>query len=115
MNKSISILALVMALMVGCGTLIDNTYKATGVSTSAVDKLMKVWADMSVKGQTSPEIDARVFKLHDAYLNSLKLERDAIRLYFNNKSDQQHVDAAIRIAAKSQSDLIAFLNAVGVK
>lgn len=54
------VMVLALLLLAGCATV----PRATVAMTGAVDAAMRGWAELSVAGQTTPELDAQVKALH---------------------------------------------------
>lgn len=95
---------LIVAFLVGCGTL----YTTTVTVTQVVDAGMKDWAAASVAGKTTPAIDATVMKAHEKYRAAAAAAQTALIAYKASGSQDQYLAAltAVRAAASQIFDLI---------
>jgi hypothetical protein len=99
MRKNLVSLWLVfLVFLAGCTTF----YRASITLTGVVDVMMKNWADMSVSGQTSPQIDAAVMQAHEKYREAALVAKRSLEAYKAGGSVDQYV-AAFE-AAKTAAD-----------
>lgn len=68
---------LLAAILTGCAGL----YKGSITLTAVVDSMMRNWAEMSVQGFTTPQIDEAVVKAHNRYREAAKVARKALEAY----------------------------------
>lgn len=94
----------VALLLVGCASLFQSVITITSV----VDQAMKDWAALSVAGKTSPAIDAKVTKAHDAYRAAAATTQNALVAYKSSGDQAPYIAAlnAAKVAAQGLIDLI---------
>lgn len=102
--RKLLVLSAVAFLLAGCASL----YQSTVTLTSVVDSAMKNWAALSVRGQTSPAIDARVKAAHDIYRNACGVMAQSLQTYKQTGDQSQYIAAlqAVKAAASGIIDLI---------
>lgn len=93
-----------VAFLVGCSTL----YTGVISITSVVDSAMTTWADLSVAGKTSPEIDSKVIKAHDQYRIACGVAKRALIVYKAGGDQANYLTAleAAKVAADGLLDII---------
>lgn len=93
-----------LVALVGCTTVYSGVVSLTGV----VDTAMKAWAELSVKGATSPAIDARVVAAHNQYRQYAASAEAALQAYKENGDPGSYTAAlaAAKSAANSLIDII---------
>lgn len=92
-----------LLLLTACANF--TLYDATVTTTSIVDAAMKDWAALSVDGNTTPEIDAKVIKAHRVYQQSAVVARDALVVY-KNGGDQAAYQKAFEAARTAMNALL---------
>ncbi len=99
-----SVCLLVLTCLVGCATV----YSGVVTLTSVVDSAMKAWADLSVKGATTPAIDARVVTAHNQYRQAAAVAESALLAYKANGDPGSYTSAlaAAKTAASGLVDII---------
>lgn len=88
----------------GCTTL----YRGVVTMSDVVDKAMTAWADLSVKGATTPAVDARVKAAHAQYQKSAAVARDALIAYKQggDKATYEQALAAAQVAMNGVVNII---------
>jgi hypothetical protein len=76
--------------------------------TATVEVAMKEWADLSVAGKSSPEIDVKVVNAHNKYRASCQVALDALRAYKISQDPTQY-NAAIAQAKVAAWNLIELI------
>lgn len=91
-------------LIAGCSSL----YTGVVTITSVVDTTMKGWAELSVAGKTTPDIDAKVKAAHEKYRQACGVARDALKAYQagGSQADYTAAFAAVRVAAAGILDIV---------
>lgn len=89
MKRNIVPILALMLLVTACSSL----FKTTVTLTSVVDSAMKDWAQLSVAGKTTPQIDAAVSKAHDQYRQACVVARDALVTYKNTGQNTEYIAA----------------------
>jgi hypothetical protein len=103
-RKSIIPVLLAVAFLVGCSTL----YTGVVSITSVVDSAMTTWADMSVAGKTTLEIDTKVVKAHDQYRVACGIAKKSLIVYKAGGDQANYLTAleAAKVAADGLLDII---------
>lgn len=85
-----------------------SVYTGVVTITSVVDSAMKEWAALSVKGQTSPSIDAAVIAAHNKYREAAALAQTALVTYkaTGNQTEWTKALTVVRSAADGLIGLI---------
>jgi hypothetical protein len=65
--RNIAALVAMTTYLVACATTYRAAYSTIGITKATVDTGMKIWANAVVKGQTTPEQEAKVHAAHDQY------------------------------------------------
>lgn len=100
-----SILTVVfLSFLIGCSSL----YTGVVTVTETVDVAMKAWAELSVAGKTTIDVDAKVRLAHAKYQAACAIARDALVAYKAGGDAQQYAAAvaAAKSAAAGVIDLI---------
>lgn len=94
----------VVLFLVGCATLFDTTVTLTDVAKSA----REAWADMSVRGQTTPEFDVKVKAAINKWRDAAGIAAAALQTYKAGGSEQGYINAlqAARTAVNAILDLV---------
>lgn len=95
-----------LLLLTACANF--TLYDAAVTTTSIVDSAMKDWAALSIDGNTTPEIDAKIIAGHRAYQQSAVIARDALVAYKNggDAATYQKAFEAARVAMSAVLDLV---------
>lgn len=104
MKKSLPALAALMLLAVACASL----YTGVITVTTVVDSAMKSWAELSVKGLTTPAVDAKVTAAHDKYRASCGVAKNALIAY-KVSGDPTQYNAAIAAAKDAANQLLELI------
>lgn len=104
MKPILSTIAIV-ALLVGCATFETSAYRSIGITAHTVDVLMTTWADESVAGRTTPQIDAAVTKAYTNYQSGMAVAKIAIDGYRGGTNSQERVTATLSELAKNKEAL----------
>lgn len=105
MNRLAYTCLLAAVFLTACATL----YNSMVTTTAIVDESMRSWAALSVDGNTTPEIDAKVIAAHKKYQLSAVVARDSLIAYKNAGTDQvvyQKAFEASRVAMIALLDII---------
>lgn len=107
-NKTISAILtaiLVTGLLAGCATV----YSSIVTLTSVVDTTMKAWADLSVAGKTTPDIDKQVVNAHEKYRQACGVAQAALITAKTNGDQTPYVQAIAiaKVAAQGILDIVA--------
>lgn len=100
MNKAL-FAALPLFILTACASL----YSSAVTTTEIIDSAMTQWADMSVAGRTTPQIDEKVVQAHFKYQQACALARDALRIY-QNGGDQAAYQKAFEAAKSAMNGLL---------
>ena len=103
MKKILPIVSLAV-LLTACATL----YSSVVTITSVVDTAMKAWAEASVKGITTPAVDAKVKEVHAKYVASCAVASKALKAY-KDTGDQSQYLQALAVVKASAVDLVALI------
>ncbi len=105
--KKLTIALAVCCLLTSCTTIFQTIVSVTNV----VDRGMKDWAELSVRGQTTPELDAKVVAAHDKYRASAAVAQQFLVAYKTSHNQNDYIAAleAARAGAGPLIDLIASL------
>lgn len=103
-RRSIIPVLVAVAFLVGCSTL----YTGVISITSVVDSAMTTWADMSVAGKTTFDIDSKVIKAHDQYRAAAGVAKRALITYKAGGDQANYLTAleAAKVAADGLLDII---------
>lgn len=103
-RKSIIPVLFAVAFLVGCSTL----YTGVISITSVVDSAMTTWANMSVAGKTTLDIDTKVIKAHDQYRAAAGVAKRALIAYKAGGDQANYLTAleAAKVAADGLLDII---------
>lgn len=88
-------LAFIVSILVGCATFETNAYRTIGVTAHTVDSLMVTWADESVAGRTTAQLDASVVAAHATYQKSMAAAKVAVDAYRAGRGSQDAVVAVM--------------------
>lgn len=104
MNRLTYTCLLAAVFMMACATL----YTSTVTTTEIVDSAMKSWAALSVDGNSTPEIDAKVIAAHRRYQQAAVVARDALIAYKagGDQTAYQKAFEAARVAMNALLDII---------
>lgn len=105
MNARLSLPLLIAALVLcGCSTL----FRSVVTTTEVVDAAMQAWADLSVRGQTTGALDARVRVAHANYQKAASIARDALKVY-RDTGDKGSYEQAL---AATQATMLGLLDII---
>ena len=104
MKKILFITLLVSSFLMGCA----NLFQGTITMTSVVDSAMKDWADLSVRGMTTPAFDAKVMAAHAKYQEACATAQKILVVYKESGDQADYLTAmqALREAADPLINLI---------
>jgi hypothetical protein len=97
-----------IALAMSCATPLRTTKLTVDAVTLSVDAAMKSWADLSVRGKTSPEIDAQVMQRYGDYQRAAAAMEAAMLNYRTNAASGT-VTAALSAVSAASIPLIEFV------
>lgn len=104
MKPKLTIPILALVLLTACA----SVYTGVVTMTTVVDTAMKSWADISVKGLSSPSIDTKVVLAHDKYRAAAGVTQTALIAYKASGDPTQYNQALVlaKEAANQLLDLI---------
>ena len=104
MNRLAYTCLLAAVFMTACATFYDSAVTTTAI----VDSAMKDWAALSVDGNTTPDIDAKVIAAHRRYQQAAVIARDALIAYKagGDQAAYQKTFEAARVAMNALLDII---------